>query len=212
MSYAYDRDDFQTNAIFSRRLRYWLRLAWKCAPWFRPLRTMHRAVDSSKRLISRAHAVIEASRSSAKQRPLWTARQLNQASRLLMDAADQLYRATDAMLEAKAALVFASEGERFAPERLAEDAKRMLDAAGDLNMVTIELDVAVANALLLERAGYVADSRPVITAPPLGIRLSHDDSPPLPLRRRRSVLATIEEAVRRVCRGRAPPMVSLCPL
>jgi hypothetical protein len=212
LSYIDDRDDLQTNAIFSRRERFWLRLARKCMPWFRPMRTMHKAIDSSKRLIHRAQAVIEASRSSAKQRPLRTARRLHQASRWLMDAADQLHRATDAMLEAKASLAFAPKGERFAPERLAEDAKRMLDAAGDLNMATIELNVAVANALLLERAGYVTDSRPVITVPPPGIRLSQDDSPSLSLRRRRSVLATIEDAVRRVCRGRAPPMVSLCPL
>lgn len=128
-----------------------------------------------------------------------------------MDAADQLQRATDAMLEAKARLAFAPKNERFAPERLAEDAKRMLDAAGDLNMVTIELDVAVANALLLEQSGYVADARPVITVPPPGIEL-FEAAPPPRIRRRRSALATIEDAVRRVCRGRAPPMVSLCPL
>jgi hypothetical protein len=212
LSYLDDRDDLQTNAIFSRPERFWLRLARKCLPWFRPLRTMHKAVDSSKRLIHRAHAAIEFSRVSARQRPLRTARQLHQAARWLMDAADQLDRATYAMLEAKAALAFASKLERFAPERLAEDAKRMLDATGSLNMVTIQLNEAVANALLLESAGYVTDARPVITVPPPGIRLSQDDSPILPLRRRRSVLATIEDAVRRVCRGRAPPMVSLCPV
>jgi len=129
-----------------------------------------------------------------------------------MDAADQLYRATDAMLEAKASLAFAPKFERFAPERLAEDARRMLDATGDLNMVTIELNVAVANAVLLERSGQIVDARPAITTPPPGILLSQDDAPSLPLRRRRSFLATIEDAVRRVCRGRAPPVVSLCPL
>jgi hypothetical protein len=206
------RPDLETNAIFSRPERFWLRLMRKCLPWFRPLRTMHKAIDSSKRQIDRARAAIEASRSFGARRPLWAARRLHQASRWLMDAADQLYRASDAMLEAKASLAFAPKFERFAPERLAEDARRMLDATGDLNMVTIELNVAVANAVMLERSGQIVDARPVIRTPPPGIRQSQDDSPSLPLRRRRSFLATIEDAVRRVCRGRAPPMVSLCPL
>jgi len=206
---AYSRYELRSNAIFSRRFRYWLRLAWKCAPWFRPLRSMHRAVDSSRRRIASAGAAIRASRTFGARRQLWNARRLNQAARWLVEAADHIHRATDAMLEAKAAL--AQEGERFAAERLAEDARRMLEAAGDLNRVTIELDAAVAKALLLEQSGYVADQRPAITVAPPCIPLSEDDAP-LPLRRRRSVLTTIEDAVRRVCRGRAPPMVSLCPL
>jgi hypothetical protein len=221
MRQADDRTAPGSDASASRRLKFWLRKMKKCLPmkymkylpWYRPLRTLHRAVASSKRLIDHARGVIEAAQRSARQRPLWAARRLNQASHLLMDAADLIHRATDAALEVNACLAFAPREEQFAPQRLAEDAKRMMDAACDLTMASNELDVAVANALLLERAGYVTDSRPVIiTAPPLGIGLFDDDSPRLPLRRRRSVLGTIEDAVRRVCRGRAPPMVSLCPL
>ena len=210
MTNADRRTDLGAGAIFSRSPRFWLRAMRKCLPWFRPLRGMHKAVDSSRRLIDRARAVIEASPVSAAQRPLWNARRLNQASHWLMEAADLLHRATYEMQEAKAFLAWAPQSERV-PQRLAEDAQRMLDAAGDLNMVTIQLDVAVANALLLEQSGYVVDSRPIIAAPPIGIGL-FEDTPPPRIRRRRSILATIEEAVRRVCRGRAPPMVSLCPL
>src|ERR1700756_4986609 len=93
---AYCRDEVRTNAIFSRPVRFWLRAMRKCLPWYGPLRNMHRAIDSSKRLIHSASAVIRASRSFGSLRPLWNARRLNQAARWLMDAADQLQRATDA--------------------------------------------------------------------------------------------------------------------
>src|SRR5450631_3070437 len=100
-----DRTGLGTDASVSRRLRFWLRkmkkcLPMKCLPHYRPLRSLHRAVASSKRLIDHARAVIETAQRSAKQRPLWAARRLNQASHLLMDAADLIHRATDAALEA----------------------------------------------------------------------------------------------------------------
>jgi len=143
-----------------------------------------------------------------KRRPLWAARQLHLASRWLMDAADLLDRATYAMLEAKACLPDIETFDTFVPERLAEDAQKMLDAAGDLNLATILLDAAVANALLLERSGYVADERPAITFPPPGIILPFEDAPSLRIRRRKTSPATIEDAARKCCRGRAPPFLA----
>jgi hypothetical protein len=188
-----------------------------CPQWERPLRKVHDNVTSSFILISTALTLMRTSRRHGADRPLWRAQQLNQAGIRLTLASDHIHRATDNMQEANAALASSGEPDSAGAERLAADAQRMLRATAALNMVTIQLDAAladsaVADAVLLERSGHVADTRPEITAPPPVIRLSHDDSPRLPLRRRRSVLGTIEDAVRRVCRGRAPPMVSLCPL
>ncbi|HXH40416.1 MAG TPA: hypothetical protein VNN08_17430 [Thermoanaerobaculia bacterium] len=173
---------------------------------------MRRDIRCSRLLIYSARIAIENSQSLGASDQLWNAEQLNRAAHSLMEAADLIHRATYSMQEANAAIASAPESYCLAFERLAADAKRMMDAAGDLNMVAIQLNVAVANAVLLERSGHIADARCAITVPPPGIRLLQDDSPHLPLRRRRSLLATIEDAIRRVCRGRAPPVVSLCPL
>jgi hypothetical protein len=200
-----------------RRVNLRLRAMRMCPPWERPLRKVHDNVTSSFLLISTALTLMRTSRRHGAHRPLWRAQQLNRAALRLTLAADHIHRATNAMEEAKTSLAGARESDASAAERLAADAQRMQRATAALNMVTSQLDAAVADsavadAVLLERSGHVADARPEITAPPPVIRLSHDDSPRLPLRRRRSVLGTIEDAVRRVCRGRAPPMVSLCPL
>jgi len=207
LNYPGTRPDPLTTAIFSRPERFWLREARKWLPWFRPLRSLHRAVGSSQRLIFSARAAIGAARAMGKRRPLWAARQLQRASRRLIDAADLLDRATYAMLEAKASLAHIETFDTFVPERLAEDAQKMLEAAGDLSLTTIQLDAAVANALLLERSGYVADERPTITVP-LGIILLFEDAPSLRIRRRKSSPATIEDAARKCCRGRAPPFLA----
>ena len=207
MNHAHTRPDSRTTAIFSRPERFWLRAARKCLAWYGPLRSLHRGVKSSQRLISSARTAIAAARTLGKSRPLWAARQLHRASRLLVDAADLLGRATDAMLEAKACLTDIESFDTFVPERLAEDAQRMLEAAGDLNLATSLLDAAVANALLLERSGYVADQRPAITVPTRIILLS-EDAPSLRIRRRKSSPATIEDAARKCCRGRAPPFLA----
>jgi hypothetical protein len=212
LSNADDRDDLRTDAIFSREVGFCLRAMGFSLPGFEPMRRMRRDIDCSTRLIDSARVTIDFSRRFAESDPLWSTEQLNRAAHSLMEAADLIHRATYAMQEASAAIASASKADCLAPEQLAAYAKRMLDAAGDLNMVTIQLNVAVANAVLLERSGHIADARPAITDPPLVVRPYQDDAARLPLRRRRSVLATIEDAIRRVCRGRAPPTVSLCPL
>jgi hypothetical protein len=208
LNYPGTHPDPLTTAIFSRPERFWLRAARKCLAWYGPLRSLHRAVRSSERLISSARTAIAAARAMGKRRPLWAARQLQCASRWLIDAADLLHRATYAMQEANACLAHIETFDTFVPERLAEDALKMLDAAGDLNLATILLDAAVANALLLERSGYVADQRPAITVPPPGIILLFEDAPALRIRRRKSSPATIEDAARKCCRGRAPPFLA----
>ncbi len=205
LSYPDDLPDLGTEAIFSRQVSLCLRVMGIRLPGYEPLRSMHRDIDCSRLLIDSARVAIENSRSFGASDPLGNAERLNRAAHSLMEAADLIHRATYAMLEAKAALTSAPESDSFVPGQLAADAKRMMDAAGDLNMVAIQLNVAVANAVLLERSGHIADARSAITVPPPVIRLFQDDAPRLPLRRRRSALATIEDAIRRVCRGRAPP-------
>jgi hypothetical protein len=217
------------SAASARRLRVKLRLRAMrmCPPWERPLRKVHDNVTSSFILISTALTLMRTSRRHGAHRPRWRAHQLNQAGLRLTLSADHIHRATDNMQEANAAIASSAEPDSAGAERLAADAQRMLRAAAALSMVTMRLeaavadaavadaavaDAAVADAVLLERSGQVADERPEITPPPPVIRPFPDDSPPLPLGRRRSVLGTIEDAIRRVCRGRAPPMVSLCPL
>jgi hypothetical protein len=212
LSDADDRNDLGTDAMFSREAGLCLRAMGVSLPGFEPMRRMRRDIDCSILLIDSARVAIDYSRSFAASDPLGSAEQLNRAAHSLMEAADLIHCATYAMLEASAAIASASKSGCLAPEQLAADAKRMLDAAGDLNMVTLQLETAVANAVLLERSGHIADARSAITVPPPVIRLYQDDSSRLSLRRRRSVLGTIEDAIRRVCRGRAPPMVSLCPL
>jgi hypothetical protein len=212
LSDADDRKDLGTDAIFSRQVSLCLRAMGTTLPGYEPLRRMHQDVACSRLLIDSARLAIESSRSFGASNPRGNAERLNRAAHSLMEAADLIDRATYAMQEAYAALTSAPESDGFGREQLAADTKRMLDAAGDLNMVTLQLETAVASAVLLERSGHIADARSAITVSPPVIRLFPDDAPRLPLRHRRSVLATIEDAIRRVCRGRAPPTVSLCPL
>jgi hypothetical protein len=212
LSDADGRNGLGTDAIFSREAGLCLRAMGVSLPGFEPMRRMRRDIDCSILLIDSARVAIDYSRRFGVSDPLWSAEQLNRAAHSLMEAADLIDRATYDMQEASAAIASASKSDCLAPVQLAADAKRMLDVAGDLNMVTLQLETAVASAVLLERSGHVADARSAITVPSPVIRLFPDDAPRLPLRHRRSVLATIEDAIRRVCRGRAPPMVSLCPL
>jgi hypothetical protein len=212
LSHADDRNDLGTDASFSRQVSLRLPAMGFRLPGYEALRSMHQDIACSRLFIYSARLAIENSRSFGASDPLWNAEQLNRAAHNLTEAADLIHRATYAMQEANAALTSAPESDGLGREQLAVYAQRMLAVAGELNRVTLQLEAAVASAVLLERSGHVADSRPAITAPPTVVRPYQDDSPPLPLRRRRSVLATIEDAFRRVCRGRAPPTVSLCPL
>jgi hypothetical protein len=170
MRYTDDPIGPEANASALRRLSLRLRALTGCPPWERPLHKMHENIACAILLISTARFLINSSRRFIASRPLWKAEQLPKAARRLTRATDHIHRATYAMQEANAALAGAPESDPAAAEQLAADTKRMLQVAAALNMVAMQLDVAVANAavadaVLLERSGHIADERPEITVP-----------------------------------------------
>jgi hypothetical protein len=115
-----------------------------------------------------------------------------------------------------------------APEKLVDATMQWIQASGQLAAFSQRFDgtsarllVSVKNGTIpipLEEqtadAGKTAPTFKLIPPlrPPDWFQYQSNDVPCIPARRQRSVRPTLAEAVRRIFRGRAPPLVSTCPL
>jgi hypothetical protein len=192
--------------------------------WIRPFQRTRKAIDRSVRLIESSCRVIEAAERFAARRPARAARQYERAAGWLDQAGMQLLCAVRSLSVTADKVALSPAHARGAPSMLFGQTFRWVGAARKLAILTNRLDDtsnlildAVAAGSTLDFSSLLPD--PEIAAPrvirlrPLPprrlsagsgtIRVTHS-------RRPRSVRVPVTEAVRRIIRGRAPPLVSTC--
>lgn len=213
MVYANARSASRQDASNSRWGSVRSRESWK-----HPIRRVERAINSSLRLAEASRRVIDASERFAAGRPFkQTSRQLLRASAWLARAGDQLGLAVRGLQETTDAAKRAPERAAEAPRRLFVDTARWIDAAGRVAVLSNRIEEVYTSlrASALRPHGILLESprvalRSALAAPrraPSRGRLSL-----VPIRRRHHALSGAVDAARKVSRGRAPPLVSTCPL
>lgn len=218
-SYENARDSRRTRV--SSRARRERRRSWPCR-----LRRTRKVVDRSLRLIESSCRVVEAAERFAARRPLRAARQYQRVSQVLDQVTVQLSAAGHTLRTGTAELWRTRRGAANAPEALAGATAHWAAAAQKLFVLTNRLGdtfdlimEAVESGATLDLSQLIA--HPIGNAPrvirlrPLPARrlsLGSSCNRVLHQRRRRSICRTFAEAARRIFRGRAPPLVSACPL
>jgi len=189
---------------------------------------MRRSIDVTLRLIETSSRAIDACQSIAEEHPLRAGRQLDQVSGWLVEASTQLGRGAKALREANDQLARVAAFSGGAPPLLIAATARWIDAAAKLAMLSNRLDDS-STALVEYVEGGTAplDLSELLPKPgPEPKRISFALPPPslkflsvenrrvfcLHVRRQRSARVTVAEAPRRIVRGRAPPVVSICSL
>jgi len=224
---ARSRSASHENARYSRRSgvsscaeREWRR-SWPCR-----LRRTRKAVDRSLRLIESSCRVVEAAERFAARRPLRAAQryrrvsdvldevtvQLSAAAYTLRIGADELRRTHGEAVHAPEALASATAHWSAAAQKLFVLSSRLGDTF-DLIMEAIgsgaTLDLSQLIAHPIDHARRVIRLRPL---PARRLSGGRSCNRVLHQRRRRAVRPAFAEAARRTFRGRAPPLVSTCPL
>ena len=230
MATAEIRSGSQRNANHSRRalVRSFAADRDRRRSWTRPYRRTRRAIESSLDLINACRRVIEATESLAAQRPIRAARRIQVASGWLDRAMAQLHCAAAGLRKTRDRAAESPELAFDAPAKLAEATVQWAKAAMELNTFSARLEHASAwlldgvrsgsIAIPIEEQGADAGKRgptfrliapPIL--PPDWFQYESNDVPCIPARQRSACL-TIDEAARRIFRGRAPPLVSTCSL
>jgi hypothetical protein len=195
--------------------------------WIRPFRRTNRAIDSTLRLIALSHFLLNECEIFAGVRPRWATRQMQRVSGRLVEAVARLKRGAESMNATKDCVAHTPEDAGDAPERLIGAMEDWLDAATQIANLSDQIEDT--SAVL---AAYITSGM----APPLDLdELFRKEGPaPKPIvfrlpsprvlsiennrifcihvRRQQSVRLTLAEAPRRIFRGRAPPLVSICSL
>jgi len=193
--------------------------------WVRPFRRLHRALDTSLRLINTT-LLTAADCGRRAHGPIRAVQELSAASDLLIRASTRLRRAARGLAEVYACIAREPENAGQAPELLVAATARWVVMTGWLGksadqVVTLHRDVLdgiETGALVPER---LADHRRIVLAPrPVAIRAflqlrqprAADRITPLLNRRRRTPRPAAVRVPRRSVLGRAPPLVSVCLL
>ena len=196
------------------------------AAWVRPMRRLHRTLDSSFRLIKSTLLTAGACQRRAQRRPVRASFELYEASDLLVRAASGLQRVANDLAEVNACIAREPEKAAHVPELLVLATARWVFMTGWLQessdqIVALQHDIlegVQTGAIIPERIG---DSRPRIRLAPRPVpirafllRRQHrvvDRIASLLRRRRRTPRPASLRVPRRAILGRAPPL-SVCLL
>jgi hypothetical protein len=189
---------------------------------------MRRSIDVTLRLIESSRRAIDACETLAVEHPLRAGRQLDQVSGWLVEASEQLGRGAKALSEANDQVARVPAYAGGAPRLLIVATARWIDAAAKLAMLSNRLDdssTALVDYVkggtapldlseLLPKPGSAPKRIAFAVRRPSLKFLSIENRRVfcIHVRRQRSARVTVAEAPRRIVRGRAPPIVSICSL
>ena len=197
------------------------------AGWARPFRRVHRALDSSVRLINRCLLSASASERRAHRRPIRASRELDKASDLLILASSRLNVAARELSKAFACIARDPENAGGAPELYIAAMERWISMAGWLtesagSVFGLHEDVldGIRNGTLVPERSAFPRPRIVLAPRPVPIRAflllrQHrvvDRIAPLLRRRRRTPRPAALTVPNPGVLGRAPPLFSACLL
>lgn len=195
--------------------------------WVRPLRRLHRALDSSVHLISRSLLSAGASERRAQRRPIGASRELEKVGDLIVLASSRLSQAARELSKMHACIARDPENAGDAPELLILATERWIFMAGWLaesadSVFDRHEDVieGIRNGTLVPEASAFPRPRIVLAPRPVPIRAFlrlrqhrvRDRITPLLDRRRRTPRPAALRVPRRSVLGRAPPLFSDCLL
>lgn len=194
--------------------------------WVPRFRRLNRALATSARMIEATRAAVRQVAERAVRSPVRATRELHRLSARLIAASVRLERAVRGLHETSDAVLLDPRRAREVPRLLAHATERWLRTAMALEEVSSEL-FALQESLLddLESGRLAPETetprrririvrRPSFVRAFLRCRRScaHDRIASLPARRRRTACRATTDAPRRICRGRAPPLLANCLL
>jgi len=224
MTSANIRSASRRNAKISRRVGV---RSCRQERWIRPFRRTNRAIDSTFRLIALSRWLLNECEAFAGVRPRWATRQLARVSGRLVEAAARLGRGVEYMKATNECLAHAPADPGDAPERMIGALDEWIDAASQIAMLSNRLEDTSARLLAYVKAGIAPAldlddlfkkegpaPKPIVFRLPSPRVLSIENNRIfcIHVRRQRSARLTLAEAPRRIFRGRAPPLLSTCPL
>ena len=196
--------------------------------WTRPFHRTRHAIERALHLIDSSAHVVEAAERFAARHPVRAARDFERASAWTGEAMAQLSRAANGLRDTADHVRQTPDVAADAPALLLDASARWFEAALRLDALSARLsgtsawlrDAVKGGAIPVPFEEQTADPRqPVVFRlthtpifPPERLSLERNHIPAIPTRRRRSTCRTVAEAARRIFRGRAPPLVSTCPL
>jgi hypothetical protein len=160
-------------------------------------------------------------------RPRWATRQIRRVSSRLVEAVARLKRGAESINAVNECLAHTTEEAGNAPERLFGVMEGWLDAAAEIAdladriedtsaILTAYIESGIAAPLdldeFLKKEGPVRKLIVFQIPAPRVLSIENNRIFCIHVRRQRSVRLTVAEAPRRIVRGRAPPLVSICSL
>lgn len=194
--------------------------------WLRPYRRVQRALEASARLIDSTLRTVAASERCAHRRPIQTSGNLWNASGRLATASRRLMHAVEELAEANECI-----GRE--PERAAGVPALLTAATAQWMLINVRLETAAQEVFTFHdhvldglASGELVPERPagrpriILTPRPVPVRAFLAARQPrvadriasILSRRRRTPRPAAVSVPRRNIQGRAPPLVSLCPL
>jgi hypothetical protein len=194
--------------------------------WIRPFRRTHRAIDSTLRLIARSRDLLNECEMVAGVRPRWATRQLRRVSGRLAQASARLRHGAACMctthdcvahsgdaLNASKPLIDAMTDWLDAEKQIAVLSRRLDDTSARLDAYIRDGIAPPLDLETLLKKERPAPKRIVFRLPsPMVVSIENNRVFSIHVRRQRSARLTLAEAPRRIFRGRAPPLISICSL
>ena len=195
--------------------------------WVRPLLRLHRALDTSVRLITSTLLASGACSRRAQRRPIQASKELHEVSERLVRASSRLKWAAIELEQMKACIVREPEKAGDAPELFVMATQRLMfmgewlaESAGQVFTLHREMLEGLETGVLIPEPERPASPRIRLAPRPVPIRAFLrlrqprvvDRIAPLLHRRRRTPRPAALRVPRRSVLGRAPPLFSLCLL
>jgi hypothetical protein len=182
------------------------------AIWRAPLRMARRALDSAIGRIETSGRVIDATLRFGADQPMERAQQLCRLSEWIGEAEQQLGRAIQRVDESVRQIALAPEVAADSPRLLTDTTLLFVETAARLEQLSARA-VEVSRQIVEETQAWAASAEPGAAAPAAPSRPARAASPghgsrrtPVLIRRSRVAFATVADAARKICRGRAPPL------
>lgn len=194
--------------------------------WVRPWTRVEYALDASTRLIHSTLRAAVAAKRCAQRRPIRSSRKLGEALAWLVTASSRLERAAQQLAETNACIALEPERSDGAPECLISSTRHWTYVAEWLTRAVDEVFALHQEVLRGLETGTLVPERTtprrriILTPRPAPVRAFlrtrqprvTDRIAPLLRRRRTRRPPAVPNALRRICRGRAPPPASIAQL
>jgi len=210
------------NASTSRRP--WVRLKGR-ESWRRLFQRGRRNLRSAEGFIGMARQIIDVCETIAVEHPIRAVHEMQRVTGLLVEAADRLDRLGNCIRDTYDRIAEAPAYAGDAPARMIADLQSWIETSTKLALLGNRFDKSFAELIDYAQSGNApldmselikrrVHPIPVLAKHPRPkvLSIENDRIFRIHVRRQRPSILAVAEAPKRVCRGRAPPPVSICSL